>query len=61
MIVFKTKNIDKEKYTDIIQRTIMLNGHDGTSNSGYKAWENFDQTWTLMILPVTEQEEYKRY
>ena len=39
----------------------MINGHDGTSNSGYKAWQNFDQTWVLMILPVTEQEEYKRY
>ena len=61
MIVFKTKNIDKEKYKDIIQRTIILNGDDGTPLSGYRAWQNFDQTWTLMIIPVTEQEEYKRY
>ena len=61
MIVFKTKNIDEKKYRDIIQRTIMINGHDGTNNSGYKAWQNFDQTWVLMIIPVTEQEEYKRY
>ena len=61
MIVFKTKNIDEKKYRDSIQRTIMINGHDGTNNSGYKAWQNFDQTWVLMIIPVTEQEEYKRY
>jgi len=61
MIVFKTKNIDKEKYKDIIQRTIILNGDDGTPLSGYRAWQNFDQTWTLMIIPVTEQGEYKRY
>ena len=61
MIVFKTKNIDKEKYKDIIQRTIILNGDDGTPLSGYRAWQNFDQTWVLMIIPVTEQEEYKRY
>lgn len=61
MIVFKTKNIDEKKYRDIIQRTIILNGDDGTHLSGYKAWQNFDQTWTLMIIPVTEQADYERY
>ena len=61
MIVFKTKNIDEKKYRDIIQRTIILNGDDGTPLSGYRAWQNFDQTWTLMIIPVTEQADYERY
>ena len=38
MIHYFTKNIDQKKYNDIIQRIIMINGNDGTNNSGYKAW-----------------------
>ena len=49
MIHYFTKNIDEKKYNDIIQRIIMINGHDGTNNSGYKAWQNFEENWTLNI------------
>jgi hypothetical protein len=59
MIRFFTKNIDQKKYTDIINRIIMINAHDGTSNSGYKALEKFKKDWTLNIIPVTEQEDFK--
>ena len=61
MINYFTKNIDEKKYNDIIQRIIMINGHDGTSNSGYKAWKNFEDNWELNIIPVTDQEDFKVY
>ena len=61
MIHYFTKNIDEKKYNDIIQRTIMINGNDGTNNSGYKAWQNFEENWTLNIIPVTDQEDFKVY
>jgi len=61
MIHYFTKNIDEKKYNDIIQRIIMINGHDGTSNSGYKAWKNFEDNWELNIIPVTDQEDFKSF
>ena len=61
MIHYFTKNIDQKKYNDIIQRIIMINGNDGTNNSGYKAWQNFEENWTLNIIPVTDQEDFKVY
>mgnify|MGYP003671787934 FL=1 len=61
MIHYFTKNIDEKKYNDIIQRTIMINGHDGTNNSGYKAWKNFEDNWELNIIPVTDQEDFKSF
>ena len=61
MINFFTEKIDEKKYRDIIQRIIMINGHDGTNNSGYKAWKNFEENWELNIIPVTEQEDFKVY
>ena len=61
MINYFTKNIDEKKYNDIIQRIIMINGHDGTSNPGYKAWKNFEDNWELNIIPVTDQEDFKVY
>lgn len=60
-IIFKTKNIDKVRMTKIIRRAVMLNGDTGETLSGYKNWLNFYETWTLWIIPVTEQEDYKRF
>jgi hypothetical protein len=59
MIKFFTKNIDEKKYRDIIQRIVMINGDDG--NGGYQAWKNFEETWELNIIPVTEQQDFKKY
>lgn len=60
-IIFKTKNIDELVLTKLIRRTIILNGDNGRSGSGFTAWENFKDNWTLMIIPVTEQEDYSRF
>lgn len=60
-IIFKTHNIDQEKYKKLIRRTIILNGHDGTHLSGQRAWLNFQESWDLFIIPVTEQGAYRRY
>ena len=60
-IYFLTKNIDQKKYRDVIKRIIMINGHDGTNLSGYKAWQNFEENWTLNIIPVTDQDDFKKY
>ena len=63
MIVFKTKNINEERYIDIIRRTIILNGDDGTHLSGYRAWKNFEENWELNIMPLENNtdEKYKSY
>ena len=61
MINFFTKNIDTDRYTDIVCRTIMINGSNGKHLSGYYAWENFKDNWELNIIPVTEQEGFKRF
>ena len=58
MIHYFTKNIDEKKYNDIIQRTIMINGNDGTNNSGYKAWQNFEENWTLNIILIKKISRY---
>jgi len=60
-IFYETKNIDREKYTKLIRRTIILNGYDGTNLSGQRAWLRFQESWTVWIIPVTEQEEYKKF
>lgn len=60
-IIYKTKNIDQEKYTKLIRRTIILNGDSGNERSGLTAWENFIDNWTLTIIPVTEQEDYRKF
>ena len=60
-ITFFTKNIDKKTYTDIIERTIMLNGHDGNHKSSYEALERFRKDWQLNIIPVTDQEDFKAF
>jgi len=60
-IFFHTKNIDQAKYIKLIRRTIFLNGNDGTNLSGMRAWTNFIENWTLTIIPVEKQEEYKRF
>jgi hypothetical protein len=61
MIHFFTKNINEKTYRDIVQRTIMLNGHDGRSNSSFEVWKNFEDNWELNIIPVTDQEDFKVY
>lgn len=61
MINFFTKNINEKTYRDIVCRTIMLNGHDGRSKSSFEVWKNFEDNWELNIIPVTEQEEFKKY
>ena len=61
MINFYTKNIDTNRYTDIVCRTIMLNGSNGKHLSGYYAWENFKDNWELNIIPTTKQEEFKKF
>ena len=61
MIHFFTKNINEKTYRDIVCRTIMLNGHDGRSKSSFEVWKNFEDNWELNIIPVTEQEEFKKY
>ena len=50
MIHFFTKNINEKTYKDIIQRTIMFNGHDGGSKSSYEVWKNFEENWELNIM-----------
>lgn len=60
-ITFFTKNIDEKTYTDIIERTIMLNGHDGNHKSSYEALERFRKDWQLNIIPVTDQEDFKAF
>ena len=60
-INFSTKNIDQDTYTKIIRRIIILNGNKGEGLSGYQAWVRFNRDWHLNIIPVTEQEEYKKY
>lgn len=60
-IIFQTKNIDQEKYLKIIRRIIILNGHNGDNLSGQIAWLRFQESWTLHIIPVEEQEDYKRF
>ena len=61
MIHFFTKNINEKTYRDIVQRTIMLNGHDGRSKSSFEVWKNFEDNWELNIIPVTDQEDFKVY
>ena len=61
MILFFTKNIDQAKYRDIIKRTIMINGDNGTNNSGLKAWNDFEKNWELNIVPVTEAANFKKF
>jgi len=61
MINFFTKNINHKTYTDIIERTIMFNGHDGGHKSSYEALERFRKDWTLNIIPVTSQEDFKAF
>jgi hypothetical protein len=61
MINFFTKNINRKIYTDIIERTIMLNGHNGKSDSGYTSLCNFRDNWTLNIISVKDQEDFKAF
>lgn len=60
-IIFETEKIDREKYLKLIRRFIMINGDNGRHLSGYHAWENFKDNWTLHIIPVEKQDEYKRF
>jgi len=60
-IEWHTKNINIQNYYKIIKRTIILNGDDGTHLSGYNAWKKFKKEWTLHIIPVTEQKDFKRF
>jgi hypothetical protein len=62
MINFQTKNIKRDVYEKIIRNTIMFNGDDGTHLSGYRAWENFKDTWELKIIPLKGiDDKYKSY
>jgi len=61
MINFFTKNINEKTYTDIVQRTLMINGHDGRSGSSYEVWKNFEENWELNIISVEDQDEFKSF
>ena len=61
MITWKTKNINIQDYYKIMRRIVMLNGHDGTSTSGYKAWKNFKDNWRVTVIPTGEAEDYKQF
>lgn len=61
VISFFTKNINEKTYTDIVERIIMLNGHDGNHKSSFEALQRFRKDWQLNIIPVTDQEDFKAF
>lgn len=60
-IIWHTKNINIQDYYKIIRRIFILNGNDGKHLSGYKAWQQFKEEWTLHMIPVEEAENYKEF
>ncbi len=60
-IEWHTKNINIQNYYKIIRRTIMLNGHDGTNGSGYRAWQKFKNEWTTHVIPADNIEPYRQF
>jgi len=39
----------------------MFNADDGSSSSGWRAWNDFQDNWELNIIPVTEQSSYSKF
>lgn len=60
-IIWHTKNINIQDYYKSIRRIIMINGDNGTHLSGYKAWQEYKENWTLHIIPVDRAEEFKKF
>ena len=60
-IIWKTKNINIQKYYNIIRNTIMLNSDSGDGYNSYQTWLKFKKECKLTILPADKIEENRRY
>lgn len=60
-VIWKTKNINIQRYYKAMRRCIMLNGDDGTPMSGWKTWQKFKDQFTITVIPVTEAKNYEQF